>query len=597
MDDIRQIALSFTTGKSNDIVDIITFCEADWGLKIRLYPTQKCILKMYYGLPLDDTTPTVPVPDIVGERILATLTEKAFLQWLYKEKRCNTDITEGVKFRELVMVIGRRGTKTTIAAIISAYELYKLIKRGNPAEYYNLLGAGDISVVNVATTDEQAERFVFTNIKNFTTGSPYLKDRVVSNKIESFKLATDADIQKDPKMKTGSLSAICGGSSSKSVRGSNAIVVIMDEFAYFIENGGIYSSDAIYTALTPSVAGFRRDGKIIMLSSPYAKYGKFYDKYLQSFEEKDSILMVKMYSALCNLNIDSEFLKTERRVNKNSFMSEYGGEFTTSVSAWIDNPEEFKLCVKNRPMEEFGKKATDYYMGIDVGLKIDGTAIALAHKEDNKIIVDLAKVWFGAASDVWDNPNSIYRYCNKYASREVLNMDNDIVGEIVEICRNFRVRKGAFDQNQGYGLDEMLRKRNLIQFRVDNITENLNHRMYDLFKTLYLEQLIELPNDPVIINEMLCLESQLKNAGKMEVKAPSRNGFHDDVADAIVRAVWECYNDHKDTIHGAPSGLTVNGGVNVGNIRVGSYAGYQVLKERSHGKHPRFGDMIKRKRL
>ena len=36
--------------------NIIEFVESSWGLKMKLFPVQKVILKAHYGLELDDTT-------------------------------------------------------------------------------------------------------------------------------------------------------------------------------------------------------------------------------------------------------------------------------------------------------------------------------------------------------------------------------------------------------------------------------------------------------------------------------------------------------------------------------------------------------------
>ena len=36
--------------------NIIEFVESSWGLKMKLFPIQRIILKIHYGLELDDTT-------------------------------------------------------------------------------------------------------------------------------------------------------------------------------------------------------------------------------------------------------------------------------------------------------------------------------------------------------------------------------------------------------------------------------------------------------------------------------------------------------------------------------------------------------------
>ena len=51
-------AIALEAGKQSRtgqrVADIIEFIESSWGLGIRLYPVQRVILKVHYGLALDD---------------------------------------------------------------------------------------------------------------------------------------------------------------------------------------------------------------------------------------------------------------------------------------------------------------------------------------------------------------------------------------------------------------------------------------------------------------------------------------------------------------------------------------------------------------
>ncbi len=153
---IAEIAKEFISGNTEDVVDVVTFCEAPWGLNIKLLPVQKFILKAYYGLPLNRTERNIEVPDVTNEHTLYRFSEVQLLKWLYEEGRCNTDVTEGKNFHELVLAIGRRGTKSSMSAYISNYELYKLVKRGDPSRHYGFPPNTQFYVLNVASADERA---------------------------------------------------------------------------------------------------------------------------------------------------------------------------------------------------------------------------------------------------------------------------------------------------------------------------------------------------------------------------------------------------------------------------------------------------------
>jgi len=590
---IAEIAKEFISGNTEEVVDIITFVEAPWGLNIKLLPVQRFILKCLYGMELNTIEKSIDVPDIINEHILYTFTEDEFLKWLYAEGRCNVDETDGKIFQELVLCLGRRGTKSTMASCISNYELYKLMKRGDPSEYYNFPPNTQISILNVAPTDDQSG-IVFDMTKAMAMRCPYMRDRSLHDTMTYFDLQTDADMKMHGRPKA-SLLSLAGGCSSNALRGRNAIIVIMDEMAHFIDNNGRFSGSEVYKALTPSISSFVRDGKIISCSSPYAKFGSFYDRFVQSFDEPDITLMFKMYSSMVNPKIPTEILRAARRRDRVGFGCEYGGEFSDSVMAWVDDEEEFKRCVVNPVPSGRGARDISYFMGIDIGFKNDGNAVSIVHKDKKtgKIILDYSDCWFSSSSDVWESDKGIYQTCNKYAEHELLKM-SDMVKDVQELLRWFPVKAGVFDQSNGYALAELFRAKGIKPIVMEHFTDKKNSEIFQLTKRLYAEGLIELWDHPVLVPEMLSLEAEKKSGKKILVRAPNRKGAHDDISDSFVRAVWMCYTGYKDR---APN-LSVGAGGNIGpsgSVRVNGRPGiqqdtpqaYHLKKIRMHGDHPR----------
>lgn len=156
-------------------VDIITFIESQWGLNIKLYPVQRCILKMHYGLALDDNEHGFdldkPIPEdhplyhtygyfpededgtplrhdpewgTYRYRVKVTnwrrenvryLTEAGYLRWLYKDGRCNIkEVVPGQERRELVLSIGRRSGKCILgdSLILTDKGLRRIEDMGDP---------------------------------------------------------------------------------------------------------------------------------------------------------------------------------------------------------------------------------------------------------------------------------------------------------------------------------------------------------------------------------------------------------------------------------------------------------------------------------
>lgn len=434
-----------------------------------------------------------------------------------------------------------------LSSCIIGYELYKLVMLGDPAKHYHKPEQQTIQVCNVAPTDDQAN-IVYDATLTAIDHCPLLRNRIGNRTQNYFTLYTEADI-KNGKNKA-SLLFTTGGCSSNSLRGPDNIIVCFDEMAFFISNeASKFSGSEIFTALTPSVKGFQGDGKIICISSPKAKYGKFYDMYVTGMTEKESpTLVFQMYTAMINPEmVTTEDLKTERRRNRNKFNAEFGAEFSDSLSAWIDDPNEFLACVKDINIKPSrGKADVRYYAGLDLGFKKDGSALCIVHDNEGIITLDYSKVWFSGSSDVWYQEDSIYATCNKYKGMDRLSME-DIADEIIAAHSKFPIVQGMMDQREGYGMLDILRLRNIKFFESIPSTTSLNSEIYDILKSLYADGLLCLYNDPVLVKELMMLEA-LEMDGmryKCVVEAPARAGCHDDISEAFARAVYLCYNDKK----------------------------------------------------
>ena len=600
--DLSSMINEFIIGEESAIVDPITFITSPWGLNANMekFPVQMFIIRCLYGMKLNDSEKTIEVPDVVNENILFRFTETEFLQWLYEEKRCNTNSVEGKNFHKMILSCGRRFGKSNMLSCLSVYELYRLLKRGNPSKYYGFMAGKEIDIINVATTDEQSGQ-VFNLLTALARSSQFFKGRIENDTNQYLSLMTDYDFEvvASGGQRKPSVFVRTGGCSSTGLLGKNCIMVNMDEFAWFQGTSGRYSGDAVYQALAPSAATFkspvtgRLDSKVCMISSPAGKIGKFWNDFNDSFENQDTTIMFKMYSCLGNPTIASDFLKQERKSNRIFFISHYAAEFQDATTPYIDDEVEFRKCV-TIPMDKVetkGKPGIEYFYGIDAGYKNDGSAIAITHVEDDKIILDYSTVYFCSQSDVWKSTNTIYKSCDKYKASEIFKMEW-LVDEIRELNKWFPARKGIFDQCDGYALAEMLQKAGLSQFEMEHISQGKFSEMYSLFKNLYTQERLALFDHPVLIPELLSLEAQSKDKNIMTVKKQNRKGMKDDLSDAFVRSVWLSYNSR----HGLSNGMVLSTTVNRSNNlqKYNDSMSFLRDKMKRHGMSPRSSGLIKR---
>jgi hypothetical protein len=164
-----------------EIVDVITFCNHEDYLdlpkaNLNLWISQRVILKCFYkntigneDLVLNqeewqwlyDNESDEELEGYTYERNIKDVIKKMLdMEKFHKAKASGNNPNKGKKLEEqkaeyfsmLHLVLGRRGSKTLMASIITAYEAYKLlvINNGDPHEYYNLPYDDEIAIINVA---------------------------------------------------------------------------------------------------------------------------------------------------------------------------------------------------------------------------------------------------------------------------------------------------------------------------------------------------------------------------------------------------------------------------------------------------------------
>jgi len=607
-----DVASSLKDTKNTKIANPIEFIEAPWGLNLCLTPVQKFMVKGIYNMPLDNEEPTIIVPDTTNNKVLHEFTEVEFAQWSYDTHRCNIDLSDPEaqkrNWYEIQFVLGRRSGKSTICSGIIDYEFYRVASLEDPHVYYDVPPGSEIAVIGSAPTDDQSD-IVFSMALNFAQNSPFLKDRITHPTQKYFQLQTDQDIKKHGrgKNKHGSMQFLTGGSASNSIRGHAAIVIVIDEMAFFIENGGRFSIDELYGALSPSIAQFkgpgtdRIDGKILCLSSPYAHFGTFYDMYRDAFSkefQKDgNRLVFRYYTALVNgARASSEFLKNEKRKDRGKFKREFEAEFDDRITSWVDSEAVFRNNIRRPYQENSGKAGTKYFYGFDLGLTDNGTAVSVVHKEQEKFVLDYAEVFYSKNSPVWDAALcTIYRDhepCSKWADHEILPLF-DFGAYVKLLNKKYPMYKGVIDQYSGHAFFQILHEHHGVYgIELQSINEAMKCKMFQLFKDLYTEGLLDLMDHPVLIPELLTLEAELRPGNKISVnkRASNDGSFHDDLSDATIRAFNACWTYYNlECGPGNKNGQSSE--LSIGGRRIGSYnnLGYSSMllakrkKAKMHG--------------
>lgn len=555
---------------ARDVVDIITFIESDWGLNMRLFPVQRVILKAHYGLELDDDpSRTFTITDWKRENP-REYTEAGYLRYLHEEGRCNiSEVVPGHERRNLILPIGRRSGKTTISACIAAYETYKLINKGNPQRYYGLAPSNPIRLISVATGKDQAG-LLYEEVSHHFAKCSFFKRYTANNTLSYARFQTPHDIEEfgsyaeNPRARA-SVRVSFAACNAKSLRGSGNVLIILDEVAHFLEQGGS-SAEEVYTALSPSNAAFtpkdefglpidgdstQSHGRIIMISSPLGKQGLFYLKFKQAMEGGDSssnMLAVQAPTWEVNPTISASVFKEEYAFDPRKFAVEFGAEFSDRTLGWLEDPQDLLDCIDKslRPRSR-GQARQAYFVGFDLGLVNDASAVAISHIDpEGRIVVDyVGKMKAGEG---------------EHADKDRLEFE-DVAHWLYILSRRFRFYKGLFDQWGAIPLEQALAKKGVTQLEGKLFSQKEKSEIWQNFKSMlwdrvgdkprlalyditdrekqeYLRREETPPEHYEYIEEILQLQATFKSKYVIEVQAPQTDGKHDDLADALARSIY-----------------------------------------------------------
>jgi hypothetical protein len=545
-------------------VDILTFVESPYYLNIKtLQPAQRFILKTFYHLPYDAVKQDILIRSFPHDAEGRLFSEKEYAQYLINQKRINLRDTNDISVStELLLACGRRGGKTFIASIISAYEAYKLIIKDNPQAYYKMAEDEKIKIVNVASSGDQALE-LSTQIQNRIFNSEWFLPYIASYNNDEINLKTKHDIKKmraeekrygKPLKKRASIkieSLLC---SARGSRGGSVIVALMDELAHFVDNEGNRGGKKVYESLTPSGATFGKDSKVICISSPNTKSGVFYDLYVKSFEDQDT-RSLQMPTWEMNCSIEFSWLQNKYKKDAESFWTEYGAQFSTTISGFFKFPEKITECISvlrydeqydaegvlkkvpvYRPETMTAIGRYRYYIAIDPSTNNNGYALAMVHCEKDAegrliVVVDRWLKW------TVDDP--------EFSDFDFIDIEF-IDNYVMELTRNFRVDKIVYDQFESAASIQKFIKAGIDAIKT-HFSRQYNMKIYKNLRSIIYDRRISLLYNKDGIDELVYLQE--KKVGKKEfiVEAPkSGDVTTDDLADVLANAVSIAIDEESD---------------------------------------------------
>ena len=215
--------------------------------------------------------------------------------------------------REVWTIVGRRGGKSRVAALLTVY--LAVFRRYT-------LAPGERGVVMVLAADRQQARVVMRYIGGLVDAVPALAAKVTRRTAEAIDF-------------NNSISVEIHTSSFRSVRGYTVVAAILDEVAYWPTDQSATPDAEVVTALRPAMATVP-GALLVAISSPYAQRGELYRAYRDHFgTDGDDVLVWQADTRTMNPGIDPTIIERAYAADGATASAEWGAHFRPDVERFL----------------------------------------------------------------------------------------------------------------------------------------------------------------------------------------------------------------------------------------------------------------------
>lgn len=279
---------------------------------------------------------------------------------------------------ELWLAIGRRGGKSMIAALLAIYEAAF-------RDYRDRLAPGEIATVPIIAADRKQARVVARYVAGLLHSNSMLERMIRKEHAESIELTNRTIIE-------------IHTASFRSVRGYTVAAAVCDELAYWRTEDSANPDHEIIQALRPAMATL--GGKLIALSSPYARRGELWQAYKNHHGKRGPVLVAQAASRTMNPALPKRVVDEAYKRDPVAAAAEYGAEFRTDIESFLTR-EVIEAAQRQAPLELPYNRDLAYTAFCDpAGGGSDEFALALGHREDEHAIVDVLRARHGKPASI-----------------------------------------------------------------------------------------------------------------------------------------------------------------------------------------------------
>jgi hypothetical protein len=445
------------------------------------------VLKAMFGLPLDDA-------DLA----------------LFQKHTGRTTPAPGGYF-DLSLVVGRRGGKSLILALIAAFLSCFF-------DWRPFLTGGERAVIMIIAADKRQAATIFKYFREMLD-IPLLKGIIDRETNELLELTNPITIE----IQTASY---------KTVRGRTVVAALCDELAFWSVDEGTANPDSeIINALRPAMATIP-GARLLKASSPYARKGVLWNDYKKHFGAEESPTLVWQASTReMNPSVPQSFIDAAYEDDASNAEAEYGGQFRSDVEAFV-SADAVEACVVQGRFELPPVADIEYTAFVDPsGGSADSMTLAIAHREGEKVVVDAVR----------ENKPPF--------------SPEGVVSEHATLLKTYRITKVTGDHYAGLWPRERYAAHGITYMAAAKPKSDLYRDLLPLVNGAR----IELLDHQKSINQLCALERKTARSGKDSIDHPPKQ--HDDVINAVAGAAVHAHTAKKPMTFATP--FVASGGPNL----------------------------------
>jgi hypothetical protein len=388
---------------------------------------------------------------------------------------------------ETLLIVGRRGGKSFICALVAVFLAAFRVYRLTP---------GERGVVMLLAADRRQARVLYRYARAFIEGVPMLKAMVENVTADAIELNNGITIE-------------IHTASFRSVRGYTVVAALCDEIAFWRSEDSASPDTEILAALKPAMATVP-DALLLCLSTPYSRRGVLWNAYRRYFGKAGDTLVWQAPTRAMNPSVPESVIDAAFEEDPIAAAAEYGAAFRSDVEAFVTQ-ESVDVCVAHGRFELPPRPGTRYIAFVDPsGGSQDSMTLAVGHAESERAVLDLVR------------------------ERKPPFSPEAVVTEFAEVLKSYGLHEVTGDRYGG----EWPTERFVTHGINYKLSEKTKSEIYQAALPMLNSRRVELLDNKTLRTQLVGLERRTSRGGKDSID--HRPGARDDVANAAMGALISC---------------------------------------------------------